>query len=57
MTGTYQSNHCKQKFIVTSVVNKCVVSYFAENVNTGSVFSIDKAFIEHLVSFNSWKKL
>lgn len=57
MTGTYQSNHCKQKFIVTSVANKGVVSYFAENVNTGAVFSIDKAFIEHLVSFNSWKKL
>ena len=57
MTGTYKSNHCKQKFIVTSVVNKGVVSYFAENVNTGVVFSIDKAFIEWLISFGSWVKI
>lgn len=57
MTGTYQSNHCKQKFIVTSVANKGFVSYFAENINTGVVFSIDKSFIEHLINFKSWKKL
>lgn len=57
MTGTYQSNHCKQKFIVTSSINKGTVLYFAENVNTNVVFSIDKDFIEWLINFDSWTKI
>ena len=57
MNGTYLSIHCNQKYKITSESKKEVVSYFAENMTTGVKFSIDKAFIEHLIKFNSWKKL